>query len=628
MDDFLKREPSGAPAQKSVPAAGSNPGQAEAIAHRDGPMLVLAGPGSGKTYTITQRIRCLIEEGGVQPDSILVITFTRAAAEEMKGRFFRLTEGKFYPVNFGTFHAVYYHILKNAYHYHSGNILSEHEKRELLKTVLLRTNGLPCLEDEEAEMLLNQISRYKNDGCPADVSKSLGDTCALRPEQFAFLYQAYSREARERRKLDFDDMVLGCRELFLQYPAVLAAWQKKFRYILVDEFQDINAMQYEVLRMLALPENNLFVVGDDDQSIYAFRGARPELMLNFERDYPDAKRVELSVNYRSTPEILSCAGKLIRVNKNRFEKKSRAASGHGEAVRFLGFEDREAQNERIAQELLTAGEERGSSAVIFRTNRDAGELAELLLKKGVPFWMKEKLKSPYRGRAAADLRAYLSFAFGGQKRSDFLRIMNRPKRYLSRSALDLEQVDLERLKARYRDKPYMQEILRKLQMDLARLRRMDLYAAVNYIRRGMGYEEYLKQAAMEEHLSLKELRAQADWFQKQVKEYAVLEDLEEHILFFERELESAAAKRPGADCVSLLTMHASKGLEYDTVYLPDCNEGIIPHKKSMRGEEVEEERRMFYVAMTRARKRLTLSWVAGTKEEPGFLSRFLSDLGV
>ncbi|HJC58193.1 MAG TPA: ATP-dependent helicase [Candidatus Eisenbergiella intestinipullorum] len=606
----------------------SNPGQASAISHRDGPMLVLAGPGSGKTYTITQRIRCLIEEGGAEPESILVITFTRAAADEMKSRFFRLTEGKFYPVNFGTFHAVYYHILKNAYHYHSGNILSEHEKRELLKTVLLRTNGLPCLEDEEAEMLLNQISRYKNDGCPADVSKSLGDTCALRPEQFAFLYQAYSREARERRKLDFDDMVLGCRELFLQYPAVLAAWQKKFRYILVDEFQDINAMQYEVLRMLALPENNLFVVGDDDQSIYAFRGARPELMLNFERDYPDAKRVELSVNYRSTPEILSCAGKLIRVNKNRFEKKSRAASGHGEAVRFLGFEDREAQNERIAQELLKAGEERGSSAVIFRTNRDAGELAELLLKKGVPFWMKEKLKSPYRGRAAADLRAYLSFAFGGQKRSDFLRIMNRPKRYLSRSALDLEQVDLERLKARYRDKPYMQEILRKLQMDLARLRRMDLYAAVNYIRRGMGYEEYLKQAAMEEHLSLKELRAQADWFQKQVKEYAVLEDLEEHILFFERELESAAAKRPGADCVSLLTMHASKGLEYDTVYLPDCNEGIIPHKKSMRGEEVEEERRMFYVAMTRARKRLTLSWVAGTKEEPGFLSRFLSDLEV
>ena len=289
MDDFLKREPSGAPAQKSVPAAGSNPGQAEAIAHRDGPMLVLAGPGSGKTYTITQRIRCLIEEGGVQPDSILVITFTRAAAEEMKGRFFRLTEGKFYPVNFGTFHAIYYHILKSAYHYQSGNILSEHEKRELLKTVLFRQKGLPSMEEDQLELLLNQISRYKNDGCPGalpDGPQEMPQAGALSKEQFFAVYSAYSREAKERRKLDFDDMVLECRNLFLQYPSILAAWQKKFRYILVDEFQDINAMQYEVLRMLALPENNLFVVGDDDQSIYAFRGARPELMLGFQKDYP------------------------------------------------------------------------------------------------------------------------------------------------------------------------------------------------------------------------------------------------------------------------------------------------------------------------------------------------------
>ena len=630
MDDFLKREQKAMPAQKSVPAAGSNPGQAEAIAHRDGAMLVLAGPGSGKTYTITQRIRCLIEEGGVEADSILVITFTRAAAEEMKGRFFRLTEGKFYPVNFGTFHAIYYHILKSAYHYQSGNILSEHEKRELLKTVLFRQKGLPSMEEDQLELLLNQISRYKNDGCPGvlpDGPQEMPQAGALSKEQFFAVYSAYSREAKERRKLDFDDMVLECRNLFLQYPSILAAWQKKFRYILVDEFQDINAMQYEVLRMLALPENNLFVVGDDDQSIYAFRGARPELMLGFQKDYPQARRVELSINYRSTPEILSCAGKLISVNKNRFEKKSRAASGHGEAVRFLGFPDREAQNEKIAGELLEAGEERGKTAVIFRTNRDAAELAELLTKKGIPFWMKEKLKSPYRSQTALDLRAYLSFVFAGQRRSDFFRIMNRPKRYISRSAVDTERVDLDRLKAFYRDKPYMKEILRKLEMDLARLKRMDPYAAVNYIRRGLGYDEYLRQSALEGNGRLQELRQEADWFQKQVREFPSQAELEEHILFYEKELESASAKKPGEGCVSLLTMHASKGLEYDAVYLPDCNEGTIPHKKSMKGEQVEEERRMFYVAMTRARKRLTLLWVAGTKEEPGFLSRFLSDLG-
>ena len=423
-------------------------------------------------------------------------------------------------------------------------------------------------------------------------------------------------------------MVLGCRDLFIRYPQILAAWQQKFKYILVDEFQDINAMQYEVLRMLALPENNLFVVGDDDQSIYAFRGARPELMLGFQKDYPQAKRVELSVNYRSTPEILSCAGKLIAVNRNRFPKKSTAASGHGEPVRFLGFPDRRAQNEKIAQELLEAGEERGKAAVIFRTNRDAGALAEALLEKGVPFWMKEKLKSPYHSQAALDLRAYLAFVFAGQKRTDFFRIMNRPKRYISRSAVETERVEVEQLKAVYREKPYMLEILRRLQMDLARLKRMDPYAAVNYIRKGMGYDEYLKQAALDGQESWKALREEADWFQGQTKAFSTQEALEEHILLYERELEHAAAKKPGEGCVSLLTMHASKGLEYDAVYLPDCNEGTVPHKKSMKGEQVEEERRMFYVAMTRARKRLILTWVAGTKEEPGFLSRFLSDLGL
>ena len=246
--------------------------------------------------------------------------------------------------------------------------------------------------------------------------------------------------------------------------------------------------------------------------------------------------------------------------------------------------------------------------------------------------MKEKLKSPYRSQTALDLRAYLSFVFAGQRRSDFFRIMNRPKRYISRSAVDTERVDLDRLKAFYRDKPYMKEILRKLEMDLARLKRMDPYAAVNYIRRGLGYDEYLRQSALEgkNYIVLLPLDESGNNEDGEVWFYGYSEneeELEEHVLFYEKELESAAAKKPGEDCVSLLTMHASKGLEYDAVYLPDCNEGTIPHKKSMKGEQVEEERRMFYVAMTRARKRLTLLWVAGTKEEPGFLSRFLSDLG-
>ncbi len=641
------------PEDQKIRRAGQecSPAQLQAIRHLDGPMLLLAGPGSGKTFVITRRIRWLIEEGGVDPASILVITFTRAAAGEMKERFLRLVQGKQYPVNFGTFHSIYFHILKQAYHYHSGNILSESEKRELLKTVLLRPGCPVHGEEETIEELLARFSLYKNEGCRPRLLEEEGGIldgtdAFLNKDSFQQIFQAYQREAGYRRKLDFDDMVLDCRRLFEAYPSILAAWQRKFRYILVDEFQDINTMQYEVLRMLALPENNLFAVGDDDQSIYAFRGARPEIMLGFGKDYPKARIAELDTNYRSTPQITASAGKLIRVNRNRYPKKAEAAGADGEEVHFQGYPGRKEQNEAIARALtasLAAGEK---CAAIFRTGRDALYLAETLSEQGIPFTMKEKVKSPYRTKTAQDLLAYLAFAWEGG-RGDFCRIMNRPLRYLSREALGEGRVDFGALCAFYKDRPYMQSILRRFQMDTARIRRMDLFAAVNYIRKGMEYDEYLKKTAREAGKEAGELLEEAEWFQKQVREFSGLEQLREHILLYEDALAKASARGEEGDGVSLLTMHASKGLEYDSVFIPDCNEGIIPHRKSMKGAQVEEERRMLYVAMTRAKKRLTMTWVDGSLEgdacaaggarkcahggaqkEPGFLSRFLSDLGV
>ncbi len=680
-DSFFQVARAGNPAcngQASLPWQEGSPAQLQAIRHLDGPMLLLAGPGSGKTFVITRRIRWLIEEGGVDPASILVITFTKAAAGEMKERFLRLVQGKQYPVNFGTFHAIYYHILKQAYHYHSGHILSESEKREVLKTILLRP-GCPVQGEEEIiEELLSRFSLYKNEGCRPQLLEGEGgilegtDAC-LNKESFQQIFQDYQREAKSRGKLDFDDMVLDCRRLFDSYPSILAAWQRKFRYILVDEFQDINAMQYEVLRLLALPENNLFAVGDDDQSIYAFRGARPEIMLGFGRDYPQARIAELDTNYRSTPQIVSSAGKLIRVNQNRYPKRAKAAGRDGEEVHFQGYPGREEQNKAIARALssqLAAGEK---CAVIFRTGRDAAFLAETLAGQGIPFTMKEKVRSPYRTQTAQDLLAYLAFAWEGG-RGDFCRIMNRPLRYLSREALGEGRVDFGALSAFYKDRPYMQSILRRLQLDTARIRRMDLFAAVNYIRKGMEYEEYLKKRARETGKEARELLEEAEWFQKQVRDFDSLEQLREHILLYEDALAKASARREEGEGVSLLTMHASKGLEYDSVFIPDCNEGVIPHRKSMKGAQVEEERRMLYVAMTRAKKRLTITWVDGSlsgqqgrygqqslsgqqglsgqplphngqerfptknsarstqpfsiEKEPGFLSRFLSDLGV
>lgn len=489
------------------------------------------------------------------------------------------------------------------------------------------------MEEEESDLILSEFSRYKNEGCPEQA-------------EFASLFHAYCQETKRRGKLDFDDMVLQCRDLFLQRPSVLDAWQQHFRYILVDEFQDINTIQYEVLKMLAAPQNNLFVVGDDDQSIYSFRGAKPEIMQQFLRDFPEAGKVELSVNYRSTPQIVAAAGQLIRENKIRMSKRIQAAKPSGEAVRFCGCADRAAQNERILREVKRDLKEGKSAAVILRINQDAGELAELFGRERIPFVRKENLKSPYRTEVAKDLMAYLSFALDGQKRSDFYRIMNRPVRYIARAALPEETVDLERLRRFYRDKPYMQPELRQLQIHIGRLRRMDLYAAVNYIRKGMGYDEWRRKKSRERGQNSEEWLEQAEWFQNQVRNFPNLEAFREHIRCFEQELKEREEKQAelSGPQVCLLTMHASKGLEYDSVYIPYCNEGVIPHKKSIHAAQIEEERRMLYVAMTRARERLMILWQketetdsgrpagssgsrAGAKKEPGSPSRFLNDLG-
>lgn len=637
------------PVHNLTESNGANRGQWEAIRHGSGPLLVLAGPGSGKTFVIIRRILHLVENRGVDPSSILVITFTKAAAKEMKERFSAKTDGKHYPVNFGTFHAVYYHILKTSYHYHSGNIISDYEKKEILKTILscpsctyppaglvsakistsmdisMNTSMDPLAADENIDNLLAEISRFKNNGCRQE---NAGE---LQQEGFPAIFNAYEEELKRRGKLDFDDMVLKCHKLLTDRPDICKSWQEKFKYILVDEFQDINPVQYDVLRFLALPENNLFIVGDDDQSIYAFRGVRPEIMLGFLKDYPDAGKVQLEMNYRSTPEIIRSAGRLISANKNRYAKKAVAAAREGQPVIFRGFVTREEENEEIAKEIAermaVTGEKPGETAIIYRTNQDAGAMAAKLAEKGIPFRMREKIKNPYRQKIPQDILAYLEFALGGQYRKDFYRIMNKPLRYISRKAAVRERVDFGELLSFYREKPYMKDILRRFQLDTERIKKMDLYAAVNYIRKGMGYDEFLRKQEAEEGKERGTLLKEAEWMQQQMKKFCCLEELKDHILACERELEKAEKNKADGDGVYILTMHASKGLEFNTVYIPDCNEGIIPHKKSMKGDAVEEERRMLYVAMTRARRRLTISYVAGTKEEPGFLSRFLTELG-
>ena len=274
--------------------------QKQAIEHNQGPMLVLAGPGSGKTLVITRRTQWLIQKAGVAPGNILVVTFTRAAAGEMRSRFDRLMDGRHLPVSFGTFHAIFFTILKYAYKYKVENILSEDEKYAILRDII---HQIDVEMDDEKDFVMDiagEISRVKGDMISLEHFYPVN--CAK--DVFEEIYKAYAAKLGRMRRLDYDDMLVQTWQLFKKYPDILAAWQKKYTYILIDEFQDINRVQYEIIRMLAMPENNLFVVGDDDQSIYKFRGAKPEILLGFTRDYPEAKMTVLNTNYRSTGAVV------------------------------------------------------------------------------------------------------------------------------------------------------------------------------------------------------------------------------------------------------------------------------------------------------------------------------------
>ncbi|MFI3211768.1 MAG: ATP-dependent helicase [Eubacteriales bacterium] len=615
-----------------------SPSQEKAIIHGTGPMLVLAGPGSGKTFVITRRIQYLIEKHHVEPEEILVITFSKASAIEMKERFLSLCEDEFYPVNFGTFHAIFYHILKNTFHYQSTNIITELEKREYLKIILNNPKYDIADSGEMIEILLGDISSFKNSGAKIPESftekekkkESKKISSIVDDDIFYNVYKEYNTFMKEHRKLDFDDMVLHCYYLLSKNPEILLQWQNKYKYLLIDEYQDINGLQYSIVKLLLGKEQNLFVVGDDDQAIYKFRGSNPKIMMGFETDFPNAKKVLLETNYRSTKNIVTSGVKVIEENQVRFRKEIKAFAPAGEEVVLKGFEKQEEEYGYLINKLKEIYEKQNISysdiTCIFRTNMNASYLTEQLTEHKIPYVVKEKPKSIYSHFIAKDLLHYLAFIFQEKSRNHFFQIMNKPKRYLGRSCASQSEISFQELLSFYKEKPYMHDIIRKFQMDVARMEKMDLFAAVNYIRKAVGYDDHIKQLAIEKGIDVVDFMEIANEFQKRIKNYTQLELFQIHIQTYEKELEDAAKNAAVKDGIHLITMHASKGLEYEFVFLPDCNEGITPHKKSANKEDIEEERRMFYVGMTRAKKHLELLYVTGTKKEPVMPSRFIKKL--
>lgn len=611
-----------------------NRGQDEAIKHGNGPCMVLAPPGSGKTLIVTERTRYLIEESGVRPDQILVITFTRYAAREMKERFERLTAGKNYPVTFGTFHSIFYGILKCAYGIGANNLMSEKESSVLLQEVLDQTNieSTPEVEDEEelVRELLREVGMVKNGLCHLKDFHSK----YLTQDEFAEVFRSYEHQKKELKKFDFDDMLVQCYALFRKKPEILQGWQKRFQYILIDEFQDINRVQYEVIRMLAAPRYNLFVVGDDDQSIYGFRGAKPELMLYMKQEFPSLRTISLTVNYRSTEFITGAAARVILHNDTRFYKRVQSFRGRGQNVHVQEVLDEQEEAQYVTEEIqkkLDQGIKPGEIAVLFRAAVQARMISEILSEHRIPFEMRDYVTNFYRHFIVKDMMAYLQLAVGKRDRSLFLTICNRPLRYLARNSMENRQVNFEDLRKFYCDKDWMLDIIDQFDVDVRMMKNMAPYAAIQYIRKKIGYDDFLKEYAEKHQISWKQLMDVMAELEERSKNFKSYDEWEIHIAKYTQELEEQQAKArkikgERENKVQLMTIHSAKGLEFEDVFVIHANEGEIPHQKAEKKDEIEEERRLFYVALTRAKNNLCISYITQKNGNSIKPSRFVEEL--
>ena len=605
-----------------------NTAQQKAVCHETGPMLVLAGPGSGKTTVLLCRISRLLERGLAKPQEILALTFSKAAAEEMKSRFENLNGAS--GVSFGTFHSIFFRILRSRYGWNVEQIFQEEERRNILRNSNEAEKwDIPDLEEYISQFFsqlslmnseLEQPNRFTPVGMPV--------------EEFRKLYRAYEGYKERHEKLDFDDMLTQCYQLLREDAAVREYWQRKYKFILVDEFQDVNQAQFACLQILAEKHQNLFVVGDDDQSIYAFRGARPDFLLHFPTLYPAAKKVTLNTNYRSTERIVNLAERVIGNNEVRFVKNMKGIGEAGDKVTFFLAEDAAKEAEHIAEKigrLLDEGVPLTEIAVIYRTNLQGGAFARELYKRGIPYDLRDNSGNVYEHWVAKDFLAYLLLAENEESDSALRRILNKPKRYIGKDLLaEAETMPYTLLRSFFvcpSLKGWQEENLENLRIDLNQIRKRTPYDALKYIRKVIGYDEYLEEFAAYRRTSAQVLQEIADEIMETAKDCADVrsfrEQLERLSLQMKEQSRKKGQKRNG---VALMTMHGAKGLEFRAVFLPSLVEGIVPHEKGM--DTVAEERRLFYVAMTRASEKLCLSAILQRYEKERKPSRFLAEMGL
>lgn len=606
-----------------------HPNQIHAISHGTGPMLVLAGPGSGKTTVIIQRIRRLTEKMGVSPYRILVITFTKAAAEQMKTRYAAL-QGKT-GVMFGTFHSIFFRILRQACGYSLEQVLSEDERRNTMQKLVTEARISVQDQEEYIQQFFSQYSLMKNQ--LQDVSDFMPE--GLPKDEFVALTKKFDGWKRRNVKIDFDDMLTECYEVLSQDEKTRKMWQDRFDYILVDEFQDVNRAQYACLQMLAAPKNNLFVVGDDDQSIYGFRGASPSFMLDFPKDFPGTEKVFLDVNYRCSGRIIRLASQVIGTNMSRYEKNIKGDRDLGERINVFVAKDSGEEAELTAQKiarLLEEGMPIEEIAVIFRTNIQGGAFARALFRRGIPYHLRDGGFHLYDHWIARDLAAYLFLAENRDSDASLLRIVNKPKRYISKDLLaEAEQMPYGLLRSLHvcpSLQKWQAEHLESLEEDLRQIQKRKPYEALRYVRKVVGYDEYLSDYAAYRKASLSNMIEIADEITETAKGTESGTEFVRKMEELSRQMKEQSKQKGNTHGVTLTTFHGAKGLEFGAVFLPSLAEGIIPYEKGRKGSALEEERRLFYVGLTRTKDRLFLSFTENRYEKPLKPSRFLMEMGL
>lgn len=606
-----------------------HPNQIHAISHGTGPMLVLAGPGSGKTTVIIQRIRRLTEKMGVSPYRILVITFTKAAAEQMKTRYAAL-QGKT-GVMFGTFHSIFFRILRQACGYSLEQVLSEDERRNTMQKLVTEARISVQDQEEYIQQFFSQYSLMKNQ--LQDVSDFVPE--GLPKDEFVALSKKFDGWKRRNEKIDFDDMLTECYKVLSQDEKTRKMWQDRFDYILVDEFQDVNRAQYACLQMLAAPKNNLFVVGDDDQSIYGFRGASPSFMLDFPKDFPGTEKVFLDVNYRCSGRNIRLASQVIGTNMSRYEKNIKGDRDLGERINVFVAKDSGEEAELIAQKiarLLEEGMPIEEIAVIFRTNIQGGAFARALFRRGIPYHLRDGGFHLYDHWIARDLAAYLFLAENRDSDTSLLRIVNKPKRYISKDLLaEAEQMPYGLLRSLHvcpSLQKWQAEHLESLEEDLRQIQKRKPYEALRYVRKVVGYDEYLSDYAAYRKASLSNMIEIADEITETAKGTESGTEFVRKMEELSRQMKEQSKQKGNTHGVTLTTFHGAKGLEFGAVFLPSLAEGIIPYEKGRKGSALEEERRLFYVGLTRTKDRLFLSFTENRYEKPLKPSRFLMEMGL